>query len=1093
MEGENKNDNKDNSKGVKYLPEANEVVTFGNEKKSDEAKQKQLEALVQKKTKDYQTIIDSVPAMVFYKDKENNFIATNKAFENVMAMPKEKLEGKSLFEIYPKEEAEAFWKDDLEVINSGHAKRNIIEPMDTVNGLRIVQTDKIPHFDENGNAVGVIGFAIDITEQKKAEAALQESQQRYATTLASIGDAVIATDISGKIIFMNPEAEKLTGWTINEATAKPSEEIFYIINEHSRQKVESPINKVLSEGIIASLANHTILIKKDKTEIAIDDSGAPIRNNKGEMTGVVLVFRDITERKKNETEFRRLASFPKLNPNPIVELDLEGNIVYQNPSAMEMFPDLSEKLLSHPFVVDWKTIVEELVDKKKKTTSHEVVVGKKYFHKTIHYLEDLKKIRIYGTDITDRKEKENDLQKLNRTLRAISDSNQLLMKATDETTYLNDVCKTIIEDCGYKMVWVGYAENDENKSIRPVAFAGFDEGYLQILNLTWVDKEHGQGPTGTAIREGKITACENILQDPKFIPWREEAIKRGHASSIAFPMKDSEKIFGAITIYSQEPNPFLEKEIILLKELASDVSYGVTSIRTKKARLEAEELLQKKEVKLQTEKNVLNIVMNNAKAGLAYLDRDFNFVAVNSTYCKNNGRTEEELLGKNHFDFFPSEENKLLFEKVRDSGQQIELTQKPLVSRSQPWQDVTYWDWTLTPVKNSEGHVYGLVISIVDVSERVNSIENLKIHGHKLEQITTELKKVQLAVENASDIIFITDEKGKIIYINRAVKNIMGHKQKELIGRKPNFWMEYMPNKFFAQMWQTIYFDKKPFVGEIQDRKKDGDLFTAEVRIAPVLDKNGQILSFVGIERDITEAKRLDEAKTEFISLAAHQLRTPITSVSLTAEMLLGGLSGKMNKESEEYLLQIMDGVKKMSEMIELFLNVSRIEMKTFEVVPQPANIEKIIEENIKSVMPQIKNKELEFRKNISDDLPVINVDTKVMDIVLENLLTNAIKYTPGKGIISLDAEKYRDNVTIKISDTGCGIPKKHQAKVFEKLYRADNTDKKIEGVGLGLYLCKNLIEQTGGKIWLKSEKDKGSTFYVSIPLSGMKRNQKRK
>jgi len=927
---------------------------------TDITKRKQFELLLQKNTKEMQAILDSVPAMVFYKNTDNCFIRTNKLFEEVMNMPKENLEGRSLFEIYPKEQAEAFWKDDMEVINSGVAKRNIVELMETADGIKIVQTDKIPYFDENGKAAGVIGFAIDITE-----------------------------------------------------------------------------------------------------------------------------------RKKNEEELSRLASFPELNPNPITELDLNGNIFYQNPAATILFPDLMEKQLSHPWLAGFKSITEELLNEKKEKINREIIVEGRHYYKTIHYLENIKKIRIYGIDITERKEREDELHKLNRTLTALSNSNQLLMKSADEIDYLNGVCKIIIEDCGYEMVWIGYAENDEKKSIKPIAYAGFEQGYVETLNLTWADEERGQGPTGTTIRTGKISSCQNILGDPKFAPWREEALKRGYGSSIVFPLNDEEKTFGAISIYSKHPNPFSEKEIILLKELANDVAYGVISLRTKQARFFAEELLQKNEAKLLTEKNVLHTVMDNTKAGLAYLDRDFNFIALNSTFCKNNGRTEDELLQKNYFDFFPSEENRLLFERVRDAGQHIEIHRKPLILRSQPWQDITYWDWTLTPVKNSEGYVYGLVISFVDVSESVKSIEDLKIHGRKLEQITAELKKVQLAVENASDIIFITDGKGKIIYINRAIKNIMGYKQKELVGKKPNFWMENMPNKFFAQMWRSIYFSKEPFVGEIQDRKKDGEIFTAEVRIAPVLDKNGQILSFVGIERDVTEAKRLDTAKTEFISLAAHQLRTPITAISLTAEMLLGGLSGKMNKESEEYLVEIMDGVKKMSEMIEMFLNVSRIEMKTFEVMPQPSNIAKIIEENIKSVLPQIKKRELELRKNISEELPVINVDAKVMDIILENLLSNAIKYTQNKGIISVDAQKYRESIMIKISDTGYGIPKKQQDKVFEKLFRADNTEQKIDGVGLGLYLCKSLIEQSGGKIWLSSEENKGTTFYVDIPLTGMKKNSK--
>jgi PAS domain S-box-containing protein len=138
------------------------------------------------------------------------------------------------------------------------------------------------------------------TDLEQAQASLRESEQRWATTLASIGDAVIATDISGKIVFMNGEAEDLTGWTLSEASQKLVKEVFNIVNEKTRLEVENPIEKVLREGMVVGLANHTVLIRKDGTEIPIDDSGAPIRDKDGKTSGVVLVFRDITERKETE-------------------------------------------------------------------------------------------------------------------------------------------------------------------------------------------------------------------------------------------------------------------------------------------------------------------------------------------------------------------------------------------------------------------------------------------------------------------------------------------------------------------------------------------------------------------------------------------------------------------------------------------------------------------------------------------------------------------------------------------------------------------------------------------------------------------------
>ena len=147
------------------------------------------------------------------------------------------------------------------------------------------------------------------TDLEQAQASLRESEQRWATTLASIGDAVIATDISGKIMFMNGEAEELTGWTLSEASQKPVKEVFNIVNEQTRLEVENPIERVLKEGMVVGLANHTVLIRKDGAEVPIDDSGAPIKDKDGKTTGVVLIFRDITERKTSGEEIESHSLF----------------------------------------------------------------------------------------------------------------------------------------------------------------------------------------------------------------------------------------------------------------------------------------------------------------------------------------------------------------------------------------------------------------------------------------------------------------------------------------------------------------------------------------------------------------------------------------------------------------------------------------------------------------------------------------------------------------------------------------------------------------------------------------------------------------
>ena len=175
------------------------------------------------------------------------------------------------------------------------------------------------------------------TDLEQAQASLQKSEQRWATTLASIGDAVIATDISGKIMFMNSEAEDLTGWTLSEASQKPVKEAFNIVNEQTRLDVENPIDRVLKEGMVVGLANHTVLIRKDGSEVPIDDSGAPIRDKDGRTTGVVLIFRDITERKKAEDALMKQAELIDLSPDAIVVQQMDGTITFWSRGAEKLY------------------------------------------------------------------------------------------------------------------------------------------------------------------------------------------------------------------------------------------------------------------------------------------------------------------------------------------------------------------------------------------------------------------------------------------------------------------------------------------------------------------------------------------------------------------------------------------------------------------------------------------------------------------------------------------------------------------------------------------------------------------------------------
>jgi PAS domain S-box-containing protein len=190
-----------------------------------------------------------------------------------------------------------------------------------------------------------------------------------------------------------------------------------------------------------------------------------------------------------------------------------------------------------------------------------------------------------------RQRTDQELRKYNRMLKALSKSSQAMTKVKNEDQYLQEVCRIVVEDCGHALVWVGFAENDEARTVRPAASAGFEGGYLENLNITWDETDRGQGPTGTAIRTGKVGMCRNMATDPAFLPWRAQAAKHGFSASIVLPLMEGTKAFGALTIYSREVDPFSDDEVRLLTELADDLASGIVTIRSAAARARAEQAL----------------------------------------------------------------------------------------------------------------------------------------------------------------------------------------------------------------------------------------------------------------------------------------------------------------------------------------------------------------------------------------------------------------------------------------------------------------------------------------------------------------------
>ena len=250
-------------------------------------------------------------------------------------------------------------------------------------------------------------------QRATAAAAIQEQQEWFRTTLASIGDAVIATDTEGKIVFLNAVASNLTGWEEEEATRQALDTVFQIVNEKTGQPAENPVTRVFREGHVVGLGNHTLLISRRGDRYPIDDSASPIRNAQGHVAGAVLVFRDASARRASEAEVAWRASFPELNPDPICEVALDGQVHYLNPAIECFFPDLKQKQTQHPWLVNWEWVAREFV-RGVQRMDREIPIGRCWFQQNLYIVEPAQLIRIYGMDITDRKRAEEALQEADR-------------------------------------------------------------------------------------------------------------------------------------------------------------------------------------------------------------------------------------------------------------------------------------------------------------------------------------------------------------------------------------------------------------------------------------------------------------------------------------------------------------------------------------------------------------------------------------------------------------------------------------------------------------------------------------------------------
>ena len=805
----------------------------------------------------------------------------------------------------------------------------------------------------------------------------------------------------------------------------------------------------------------------------IDFEGNKFRTKDGRKVDLVmnLVTEDLVS---------SAAKFPSENPNPILRIREDGVLLYANEA-------------SYHILLDWQLEVggpapAVLQQATSKALSGQAGISfdEEHNQRVISFfvVPILKSgyANLYGQDVTERKRAEVELRQLNRTLRALSNASQALLHATNEDDYLKEVCRIIVEDCGHAMAWVGYTEKDEAKSVRPMAHAGFEEGYIETLKLTWADSERGRGPTGTAIRTGQVAICRNMLTDPKFLPWREQALQRGYRSSIVFPMLAEGEAFGALTIYSREPDPFSEAEVALLTELTNDLTYGVNSLRLRAAHAQAEQALRDSEERFSK-------AFHHSPVGFnLFRITDGRSVDVNDAYLSLIGYSRDEVIGHTASELnvlVEPQEGAIWMHEARERGSARNLD--VLVRRKSG--EVVNALFSLVTIE-VKGEVMGLVLAI-DVTERKRVEEALRESEARFKVIAS----------STPDHLLVQNRELKYVFV---INPQLGLREGDMIGRTDYDFLTKEDADNLTRIKKQVLETGVPAHVEVPLAPRKGEQEFFDGSYVPKFNEEGQIDGLIGYFRNVTERRRAEAEREEllqreeaaraeaeaavrvrdhFITLASHELKTPLTSLKGYAELLMQrATDAGFDEQNARMVRTIYQQSSRLERMISRLLDINQIERGQLSLERTPIDLEALVTCTIRDIEPTLRRHTLQFTR--SGESVIVNGDETRLHQVVQNLIQNAVKYSPSGGRISVRLTREEATARIAVRDEGIGIPSAALPSLFTLFYRADNAEAyHIGGLGVGLYVAREIVRMHGGDITITSEEGKGSEFVISLPL----------
>ncbi|MDW7727513.1 MAG: PAS domain S-box protein [Candidatus Methanoperedens sp.] len=669
--------------------------------------------------------------------------------------------------------------------------------------------------------------------------------------------------------------------------------------------------------------------------------------------------------------------------------------------------------------------------------------------------------------------------------------NEILEKILETT------CDTIGAHSGTMML-----VDDETGKLDMVASYGLPENYIEMVYEA--AEKAGvpltSSPSGTVLKTGKYYIVPDVYEEPKDKPWLHLCDELGFSSQIFTPMKKGRKVIGLLNVYREKSQQFLDEEIDFITIAASQASSIVQNarmcIRMKKNMEELEDYKNHLEKKVrETNKQLydselyLRTIFDSSFDGIFVIDDKGRFEYGNKSCFNISGWQEDEFVGEFFMKVIPEDMHDFMLGKWNEIQNGIEI----------PYE---------TKIKTKSGKIRNLFVShsrteMKGKTKYVIVIKDVTDFNKLLFELKESEKKYRELFENAHDTMYVHDGEGIILKMNDIGVKLMGcFSGDEVIGTHFSEWLtpessEYARKTLVQHLsGQPV---ERPIVLEVVCR--DGEHKWAEIINRPVI-KDGKITEIHGIARDITEKKKLeqellesyqklkeaDNLKTKFISNITHELMTPMTAIKGFTELVKDETLGKINEDQKKSLDAILRNSNRLINLIEQLLHVTHLENDLMELhketYKQTVQINDIISRTVDDVRPMADAKQICIKTNTKPVPEITGVEEQLYEVII-NLLGNALKFTPVKGIITINLSDYNEKINISITDDGIGIPPGELSSIFDRFYQVDgSTSRKYGGSGIGLSLCKSIIEKHKGLIWAESDGKKGSTFHIVLPVT---------